>query len=353
MKEEKKRKIAIALSGGIDSAVAAALMKEKGEEITGVHMKLWEEKSGKKTNFSEKKAREVAKYLKIPFLVFDFRKEFKKEIVGSFLEEFKKCQTPNPCILCNKKIKFGLLLKRVLSLGFDYLATGHYARKEEANSKGKKIYKLMRAKDKSKDQSYFLWKLSQNQLRSILFPLGNYGKKEVKKIAKERNLPVAGMPESKEICFVKSTMNEFLLSHLQAKAGKIINEKGKIVGRHQGLFLYTVGQRKNIQLSQGPYYVLGKEKRKNILIVTKEEKKIYRRELRAKNVHWLSKKISEGAVKAQIRYQHSSALAIIKKEGKGSYLLKFKRRQRAITPGQSVVFYSLDNKELLGGGIIV
>jgi tRNA-specific 2-thiouridylase len=341
------KKVVVAMSGGVDSSVAAALIKKSGVETVGVFTRLYPSSS----RGSEKKAREVAKILEIPFYILNFEKEFKKKVVDYFLREYKKGRTPNPCVVCNKEIKFGLLLKQAKKMKADFLATGHYVKK--ATTKTKLIYKLLRAKDKSKDQSYFLWKLNQRQLKYTLFPIGNYTKKEVKSLAKKFKLPVLNVPESQEICFIENTCNDFLSKHLKLNPGKIIDAQGKIIGKHNGLWFYTVGQRKGIKLPGGPFYVVDKNLKKNLLIVSKNKKDLERKELTAQNVNWISGKEPNLPldIKAKIRYRHKLASAIIcQKKQKTKYEILFKKPQRAITPGQSVVFYK--GTELLGGGII-
>jgi len=356
----KNEKVVIAMSGGIDSSVAAALLKRAGFNVISVFMKFWSEpeKNGLVgasnrccSPEAEIRARKVAKILKIPFYVFNFSKEFKKRIVDYFLEGYKKGITPNPCVVCNKEIKFGILLEKILKLDANFLATGHYVRKVQDPKS--KIQKLLRAKDKNKDQSYFLWMLNQNQLKRILFPIGNYTRKEVENLAKKFKLPVLRARKSVEICFVETTINDFLKKYLKEKPGKIVDKKGKILGEHKGLWFYTIGQRKGIKLSGGPYWVLDKDLKKNLLIVTKNEKDLYKKELICKNVNWISgiEPTLPLKVKAKIRYRHKPALAIINRTSKPKvYSLKFKVAQRAITPGQSVVFYK--GERVLGGGII-
>ena len=383
--DKKKPRVAVAMSGGVDSSVAAVLLKKEGYEVVGVFMKFWSPPSrifaNSSANFcefenrccsseAEIRARKVAKILNIPFYVFDFSKEFKKKIVDYFLGEYKMGNTPNPCVLCNKEIKFGLLVERALALDADYVATGHYARKMQ-NAKCKnqndnskcKIFKLLKAKDKNKDQSYFLWRLNQKQLRRILFPIGDYKRKEVEKLARNFKLPVLGIKKSVEICFVQKTINDFLKKYLKKKPGKIIDSRGKILGEHDGLWFYTIGQRRGIKLPGGPYYVLNKNVKKDFLIVTKNEKDLYKKELIVKNVNWISGKKPKLplGVLAKIRYRHSPSLAMLIYNLKlKTYIIKFQKPQRAITPGQSVVFYlpvkkliRLDKgEELIGGGII-
>jgi len=373
-------KVVVAMSGGLDSSVAAALLKKAGFEVIGVFMKLADLP---KFRESEKRAKKIAKILKIPFLVSDLRKEFKKRIVDYFLEGHKKGITPNPCVVCNKEIKFGLLLEKALALDADFIATGHYAKKKEelnfSTGVEKVNYKLLKGGDKNKDQSYFLWMLNQEQLKRVLFPIGDYTREEVKKLAKKFKLPVLKARKSVEICFIKTTLgeedksssspfakarvNDFLSKYLKSKPGQIVDVRGKVLGKHRGLHFYTIGQRKGIGLPGGPafakasagkpYYVLDKDLKKNLLIVTKNERNLYKKELIAKNVNWISGKVPEFPLKlkAKIRYRHQSALAVITKTlNPKTYTLKFEKSQRAITPGQSVVFYR--GEELLGGGII-
>ncbi len=372
----QKKKIIMAMSGGIDSSVAAALLKRAGPApeqarygvnfgVIGVFMKFWSEHQKKGGNRccspeAEKRARTVAKILKIPFYVFNFEKEFKKKIVDYFLNEYKKGTTPNPCVVCNKEIKFGLLLNKALSLDADYVATGHYTQIK----KEKDRIRLIRGKDKEKDQSYFLWQLNQKQLKHILFPVGDYTKTQVRALAKKFKLPVADIPESQEICFVQTTVNDFLKKYLKEKPGKIVDKKGKILGFHQGLYFYTIGQRKGLGFSGGPYFVLDRDIKKNLLIVTKNEKDLLKKELIAKNINWISGKVPKLPlkIKAKIRYRQEFVSAIIKEYTRGRARIVFLKPERAITPGQSVVFYNAEgdisgrarykNQEVIGGGII-
>jgi len=366
---KKTKKVIIAMSGGVDSSVAAALLKRDGFDVVGVFMKFYSEplcgsaqinadsnadlrgcENRCCTPESEKRARLVAEKLGIPFHVFNFEKEFKNKVVDYFLKNYKLGLTPNPCVVCNKEIKFNLLFKKLKT---DYIATGHYVRR--------KGNKLLRGKDKEKDQSYFLWKINQRMLKHTLFPVGDYTKTEVRKLAKKLKLPVLDIPESQEVCFIQTTINDFLRIHLKAKPGEIIDDKGKIIGRHQGLHFYTIGQRKGIELYGGPafarlrrafvgkpFYVLDKDIKRNLLIVTQNEKDLYKKELIAKNVNWISGKAPKFPLRvmAKIRYRYKPASAVVNRNK-----VVFRKRQRAITPGQSVVFYK--KQEVLGGGIIV
>jgi len=341
--------VVVAMSGGVDSSVAATLLKRDGFDVIGVFMKFWQSRiDTNKTDShrfenrccsseAEKRARVVAVKLKIPFYVFNFEKEFKAKVVDYFLKEERAGLTPNPCVVCNKEIKFGLLLEKALSLNADYIATGHYARIKND--------KLIKGKDGKKDQSYFLWKLNKKILKNILFPVGEYNKIEVKGVAKRFKLPVVDVPESQEICFVENTLIEFLTKYLKPKSGDMVCGGG-VVGKHIGLPLYTIGQRKGIGLAGGPYYVLKKDIKKNILVITKDEKDLYRKELSVKNLNWISNISFPMKVRAKIRYRTKEAVAVVDKNK-----VFFSKPQRAITSGQSIVFYK--GQELLGGGIIV
>jgi len=335
------------MSGGVDSSVAAALLKAQGFEVVGVFMRFWKEAEGKNrccSLESAEKAKQVAQILGIPFYIFNFAKEFKKAVVDSFLKDYQSGLTPNPCVVCNKEIKLGLLLKRAKALGFDFVATGHYVKKT-----GTKLYQ---SRNKEKDQSYFLWKLNQEQLKHLLFPLSDYAKKDVRQMAKKLKLPVFDAPESQEICFVEKETNKFLKRHLKLKPGKIADTQGNILGNHQGLPLYTLGQRKGIGLSNGPYWVLSKNSLKNILVVTKQEKDLLQKKLIFQEVNWLAGKEPKLPVVllAKIRSRSLIAKCLVHSLSQGKYEAVFKTPQKAITPGQSIVFYK--NQELLGGGVI-
>jgi len=349
----KKLKIAVAMSGGVDSSVAAALLKKQGHEVAGFFLHFWHEpKAGSQENKccsaeALLDARQVAAKIGIPLYTLNFAKIFKKEVVDNFLAEYNCGRTPNPCVRCNKRVKLGNLIKQVKKLGFDYLATGHYV-----NLKNGKLYK---AKDKTKDQSYFLYTFSQSELKSLLFPLGGYTKKEVRGLAKKFKLLVAEKAESQEVCFITGkSHNEFLKKYLSLKPGKIKTLDNKIIGSHLGLPLYTIGQRKGIEIGgTGPYYAAKLDYKTNTLYVVNSpaDKNLFKNKLTAKNVNWL---VSEPKLsffcQAVIRYRHKPVACAIKKIKGHTYQVKFKKPQRAITPGQSVVFYK--GQEVLGGGII-
>lgn len=366
----KKEKIIVAMSGGVDSSVAAALLKEAGFDVVGIFMKFWKDgKSGQNrccSIESEKLARMVAKKIGIPFYVLNAEKEFKKKIVDYFLKEYKNGLTPNPCVLCNKEIKFGYLIEKALSLGADYIATGHYVKttlvdkfflrlplsygapSPRKNLSARAIH-LFESDDKEKDQSYFLCQLNQKQIKRILFPVGGYKKPEVRKLAKRFDLPVAETPESQEVCFIENTTEEFLKKYLKTKSGKIITAEGKTIGQHNGLWFYTIGQRRGIGLSGGPFYVVKKDLKKNLLIVSKNQKDLLSKEMIVKNINWISgkKPVFPVKVKVKVRYRTKAAEALVHEKGR----VVFAKPQRAVTAGQAAVFYK--GNELLGGGTIL
>jgi len=367
------KRVVVAMSGGVDSSVAAALLKCQGYNVSGVFMQFWAPTSD---HYNENKccsrqawqeARQVAGIIGIPIYKVNFGRQFKQLIVDEFLRQYQAGLTPNPCVACNKFIKFDLLLKYVMMVfNADYLATGHYARlrpeirnrKYEIgniinNKNSKQKFQLIRAKDLSKDQTYFLYNLKQNQLKHLLFPLGGYRKTEVRALAKKMKLPVFAKPDSQEICFVGGSHYDFLKRYLKLKPGKITDvATGRAIGVHQGLPLYTLGQRSGIGLSGGPWYVCGFKRQQNVLLVTKNQcqSEIYRQELNLKNINWLSGQPKFPlACAAQIRYQAKPAKCAVKKFGNKFYV-SFSKSQRAAMPGQSVVFYEGD--KLLGGAII-
>jgi len=362
-----KSRVLVAMSGGVDSSVAAALLKKAGYQVTGVFMRLWQDKKEKLPSAAEKRARKIANFLKIPFLAVDFQKEFKKKIVNRFIKEYQAGRTPNPCVFCNEEIKFGLLVEKAREMGIEYVATGHYARLEQSqkskvksqNEKSKvKNFRLLQGKDKDKDQVYFLWRLKQEQLRRIIFPVGNYTKKEVRQMAEKFKLPfhsgkdTGKVKESQEICFVND-INQFLSRFLKPKPGKIVDATGKILGQHQGLVFYTVGQRKGIGLAGGPYFVVNKDTRNNCLMVSKNERDLYQKELIAAEINWIAEKEPKlpCRIKAKIRYRQEAVPATLSlTKNKWECWVAFARPQRAIAAGQSVVFYK--GSELLGGAVI-
>ncbi len=365
----KKIKIAVAMSGGVDSSVAAALLAKQGYDVVGVFMHFWSETP--KGNLpldefvnrccsleAEKMARGVCKKIGIPVYALNIASEFKKAVVDYFLRELEKGNTPNPCVVCNKEIKFKLLLEKAAGLGADMVATGHYARlrRETRNKFKTPIYKLLRAKDKNKDQSYFLYNLTQSQLAKYLFPIGDYLKTDVRRMAKRLKLPVWDRPESQEICFISDNdVRRFISEHIKMIPGKIIDTDGKEVGAHNGLPLFTIGQRRGLGIGGGaPYYVVKLDYKNHNLIVTSDpnDKLLYRDNLIAENVNWVSGKVPLKPVKCKVtvRYRHKSEKAAVKSRKKGKCEVKFIAPERAVMPGQSAVFY--EGNEVLGGGVI-
>lgn len=369
---KKKIKIAVAMSGGVDSSVAAALLAKQGYDVMGVFMHFWFEtpKDGQKMDEfvnrccsleAEKMARGVCEKIGIPFYTLNVAEEFKKAVVDHFLSELKKGATPNPCVVCNKEIKFKLLLEKAESFGADLVATGHYARIErKRKNKNEKIkiyeYHLLKAKDKNKDQSYFLYNLTQTQLAKYLFPVGNHLKTDVRKMAKKLDLPVWNRPESQEICFISDNdARRFISEYLDLAPGKILDTSGKVLGTHAGLPLFTIGQRHGLGIGGGkPYYAVKMDYITHALVVTSnpEDKLLYRKDLIAESVNWICGKTPRDSIKCQatIRYRHKPEKATVKPSEKGKYDVRFAVPQRAVTSGQSVVFYK--GNEVLGGGII-
>lgn len=358
----KGKRVLVAMSGGVDSSVTAALLVKSGYEVIGITLKLFcyaKNKLQKKACCSMEAitdARAVCRTLGIKHYVIDCEDKFAKEIIDNFVTEYARGRTPNPCVRCNGLIKFALLFQKAKELGADFVATGHYAKiqknKKTINQENK--YSLLAGEDKEKDQSYFLYTLTQEQLKHLLFPIGGYTKSEVRNIAKRAGLKIHDKAESQEICFVENNYRDFLRERLgkKIKPGNIVDMAGKILGKHLGLPFYTLGQRKGIGLGGGqPFYVAGFNAKKNQLIVSHEIKDLMRQELMAINVNWISgdKPKLPFKVKAKIRYRHPGAEAIVTAQGK-DYKVKFKKSQQAITPGQSVVFYK--GREVLGGGII-
>lgn len=349
---KKKGQVFVGLSGGVDSSVAAALLKEQGYNVVGVFMRFWSE-AGHRENgccsaSAEAAARLVAAKLDMPFYVLDVAKEFKKKVVNYFLRELKAGRTPNPCVICNPQIKFGLFLKYALKMGADYIATGHYAKLKKAIKKAKPVYKLLAAKDNKKDQSYFLVGLKQRQLSKIIFPLGDYLKKEVYGLAIKGLLPYR-QGESFDICFIDD-YQQFLKKYLKMKPGEIISPTGFILGQHQGLPLYTIGQRVNIG-GPGPFYLIKKDVKKNILYVSNNEKDLLRKEMQVGKTNWLGGQVPKFPLRCsvKIRYGSEPAEALIAERGSRASVV-FEKPQRSITPGQIAVFYK--GEETLGGGVI-
>jgi tRNA-uridine 2-sulfurtransferase len=351
------KKVIVAMSGGVDSSVVAAMLKKKGYDVTGIFMNFWKDVSfgddyeNKCCSLeSIQSARNIAQIIGIPFYVVNVQNEFKKKVVDYFLKELEIGNTPNPCVICNKEIKFKVLLEKMLEMKADFVATGHYALIMKHGAKNmKQKFGLLEARDKNKDQSYFLYRLGQKELSKILFPLGKYTKPEIRKIAKEMSLPVHDKKESQDVCFIPEKGYEnFLRKMLRLKKGKICDSKSNILGIHDGLPLYTIGQRKGIKLGgRGPFYVIKKYFKENKLIVG-SEKELFFKVLKLKNICWTKNEPKYPCkILLRTRYRNPLVSAIINKEGNAI----LDKAQRAVTPGQSAVFYSKKG-EVLGGGII-
>ena len=342
--KKKNKTVVLGISGGIDSAVAAVLLKKRGFSLLAVFLYLAETKHFRE---GEKKAREIAAFLNIPLQILDLRKQFKREIILPFLKDYKKGITPNPCVFCNEKIKIKWLREEARKRGYSFVATGHYAR---VRKKGEE-YWLLRAKDKEKDQSYFLWRLKERELPYILFPLGELKKEEVKLIAQKEKLPLGNISESMELCFVPRDIKEFLLKEIGSREGEILNEKGEVVGKHNGIWFYTVGQRKRIRLPSGPFYVFGKNTRGNKVFVTKNKRKLLQKKLLFHKVNWISLQQPSFPFRAmaKVRYRGNSQRGTVFFSG-SDYSFEFDRLQESITPGQSIVFFQ--RERVLGGGVI-
>jgi len=350
------------MSGGVDSSVAAGLLKEAGHEVIGVTMNLFslppevcpsEDLRSCCGRKATEDAHEAACRLGIDHLVVDFRSEFEGRVIADFCRGYGRGRTPNPCVRCNEHIKFGLLLERAKRLGADFIATGHYARIKYDTGSGR--YLLKKGKDRAKDQSYFLYPLSQAQLSRILFPVGGYTKSEVRRLAKKWGLPAAAKPESQEICFVpRGRYPDFLRGRVPEtlRPGPIMDRSGRILGEHNGIAHFTIGQRRGMGIAgPQPIYVVAIDAASDSIIVGADEE-LFQKTLIAGRVNWSSVEKIESPVrvKAKIRYRHEAAGATLIPLSKGRLRVEFDRPQRAVTPGQSVVFYERDI--VIGGGII-
>lgn len=356
----EKKKVVVGMSGGVDSSVAAYLLKEQGYEVIGVTMQIWqdterlvqEENGGCCGLSAVDDARRVAADLNIPYYVMNFKNEFKEHVIDYFVEEYLHGKTPNPCIACNRYVKWESLLKRSMDIGADYIATGHYARIEQLEN-GR--YSLRRSATLVKDQTYALYNLTQEQLKRTLMPVGAYSKDEIRKIAENIDLKVASKPDSQDICFVPDGDYAAFIrenSDKEIPEGNFVTAEGKILGTHKGITHYTVGQRKGLGLALGyPAFVIEIRPETNeVVIGTNEDSMTYY--VRANRINFMSIEdlTKERRVFAKIRYNHKGAWCTVKKTGEDEILCTFEEKQRAVTPGQAVVLY--DGEYVLGGGTI-
>lgn len=338
-----KERVVVAMSGGVDSSLAAALLKDAGYEVSGAYMRLWAN-----PNHDISDLEHTCQLLNIPLHKLNFETEFKNIVIDYFCREYSLGRTPNPCIACNQHIKFGLLLSKALETGADYLATGHYARIERSPNS----YSLLKAVDTTKDQSYFLYTLGQRELQHLMLPLGNLSKAEVRRLAAERGLPTSSRRDSQDVCFIPDNdYRSFIAKHIPVKAGDIVDTEGRALGKHTGLAQYTVGQRQGLGLASNErLYVLRFDVANNRLVVGTKDQLLNNR-LSATNLSWVSGNAPQEPIDitAKIRYKSPEAAAkLFIRDGRAE--VQFVKPQRAITPGQAVVFYQGD--AVLGGGMI-
>lgn len=363
---KKKKRVVVAMSGGVDSSVAIARLKDEGYECIGVSMQLWDYSKKEDTAGATggsccslddlNDARSVAYKLDLPFYVVNVEEVFTREVVDYFVASYLSGATPNPCIKCNQILKFEVLLKKALNLEADYLATGHYARITEEGG----AFRLFKGADPAKDQSYFLFTMTREQLSRVLFPVGSLTKDEVRGYARSLGLRTSDKKESQEICFVEEpSYTDFMASRGFAaeRTGEITDGSGRVLGLHKGTFNYTIGQRKGLNLSGGPFYVTGIDTANNRVIVGPEEA-LFCAGLTAGELNWIDEEseaaFNEGkaltGLTVKIRYRHSGADALLERGSPGQTVVRFTEPQKAVTPGQAVVFYRGD--EVVGGGWI-
>lgn len=342
-------KVYVGMSGGVDSSVTAALLKEQGYDVTGVYMKNWtQDLPGMKCPWADDlaDAKRVAVQLGIDFKVFDFETEYRQKVVDYMIDEYKRGRTPNPDIMCNQEVKFKLFLEAALEDGADMIATGHYARVKDGE--------LLKAVDANKDQTYFLYRVTRQALEKTLFPLGEYEKSEVRTMAEERGLYTATKKDSQGICFVGQIgIREFLSQYVEQTAGSIIDKQsGKVLGQHDGAIFYTIGQRHGLDIGGGlPYYVVGKDMDKNEVYVTTDlnDDALWRPEVVLGDVHWIDQAPAEARYDMRVRHRAALTPAELRYQD-DTIVLTLEHPERAVAAGQSVVIY--DGNRCLGGGIV-
>lgn len=354
-------RVVVGMSGGVDSSVTALLLKQQGYDVIGIFMKNWDDTDEFGYCTAEADAedvRRVCEQIDIPYYTVNFEKQYYDKVFAYFLEEYKRGRTPNPDVMCNREIKFGEFLNKALDLGADYVATGHYARVVEENG----AYKLLRGVDNNKDQTYFLNALNQEQLSKAMFPIGHLPKPEVRRIAEEAGLYTAKKKDSTGVCFIgERNFKEFLSNYLPAKSGEMVDiVTGEVKGRHDGLMYYTLGQRQGLGIGGSgtgePWFVADKDLERNILYVVQGDKhpSLYSTSLIASGVNWIAgaDKLPEGPFHctAKFRYRQPDQGVTLTKRPDGTVHVAFDQPQKAITPGQAVVFYQ--GEECLGGGTI-
>jgi len=348
----KHTKVAVGLSGGVDSAVAAYLLKQEGYDVTGVYLQCWDRKAdGCDSDKDKIFAIRNAKHLEIPFLHLNFTKEYKERVISYFYSEYQAGRTPNPDVMCNKEIKFGLFFDWAQKEGFDFVATGHYARVTTAAGK----FQLVKGVDDSKDQSYFLYLLDQKHLAKTLFPLGEMYKSQVRKIADKENLPSSKRPDSMGICFIGEVdIKKFLEERIEHKKGPIKNSSNEIIGEHDGVWFYTIGQRHGFNVTRysgKPLYVIRKNIKENVLYVGEEDEAMSQ-DFSVSDLHWISGEPPRLPIDCNVRIRHLGSFirGTIKKINAGMVEVELKDKAFGVSPGQSAVFYKDD--VVLGGGII-
>ncbi len=361
-KTNQKTKIAVGLSGGVDSAVSAYLLKEQGYDVVGVYMQCWDEKAdGCRAEEDRADAAKVASHLGIKFVHLNFVKEYKQKVINHFYEEYKAGRTPNPDVLCNKEIKFGMFLDWALAEDFDFVATGHYAQVKKVDEGENAQFKLLKGIDETKDQSYFLYLLNQEQLSKAIFPVGGMKKSEIRKIAKEVGFHNAEKPDSVGICFIGEVdIKDFLKKRISPRVGDLVTKEGEVIGEHDGVWFYTIGQRHGFRTNKYfglPLYVIGKNVEKNELIVG-FAKDGQSDEFEVIDLHWVGEGFSEdfsANFDADVRIRHLGELypgrVVFGEGGEGDAVkVNLQNKVFGIAPGQSAVFYIGD--ELVGGGVI-